>query len=411
MKTGQIITVVDIGSTKVSCCIAKITSDENFSILGVGYCACTGVKSGIIFNVNSVSESIVKAIEGAEKSAELNVKSVFVSVSGRYISSRILNAKLDIGGRIIKQKDIVNLLFRGVPCHDTEEVIHSIPLVFEIDDLKCLVEPIGMVANTLKASLSIVTVPKTQLDNIVVSLSKCYLEVAGIIYGGYASGLCVLKGSQRSDNVIVIDFGGGVTSVNFFYKGTFCHSEVIPLGGQNITNDIAYGLNVSVANAERLKTLYGAAFVSWTDDKDIIMVPVIEEDSFISLKQMSKSELNRIIQPRVEEILKLVKDRIDNSPFKNEFSNEVIITGGGSLLTGIREFTAEFLKKNVKMKRMENIPYSFGIPIDNSFATLLGMIRSEIISDKFSISKSENEKQENKNSFWKKIMKLVENNL
>lgn len=411
MKVGQIIAVVDIGSTKVSCCIASVSEDRSFDILGVGYCVCFGVKHGIIVDMDSVSKSIARAVESAEKTANLRIKSVYVNVSGKFVKSELINSVIEIGGRIIRRGDIEKLIYQSVKEDPKLEIIHSLPILFEMDSMVCTMDPVGMFSNILSASINVVTIPKIQLNNIVISLSRCHLEVLGVVYSGYASGLCVLGEDLNCGHQIVIDFGGGVTTVNFFYKGRFCGLEVIPIGSKNITKDIAYGINVSNSNAERLKTLHGAAFVSFDDKKNMILVPMQEENDIINLQQMSKSDLNEVIQPRVEEILKLIKEKIDNSVFKSNFAKNFIITGGGSMLTGMREFVSQTFKIPVKMKRMEDFSEEFGIQIGNDFATMIGMIKFALLSDNININ-HQDESEENKDEgFLKKTINWIENNL
>ncbi len=411
MKVGQIVAVVDIGSAKVSCCIANVVDDEHFDILGIGCCACFGVKHGIIVDMDLVSKSIARAVENAEKAANFRIKSVYVSVSGKFVKSELINSVIDIGGRIIRDDDIEILVYHSIKGNPREEIIHSVPILFEIDSMICTTDPVGMFSNVLRASINIVSIPKIQLNNVVISLSRCHLDVIGVVYSGYASGLCVLEEDLNRDDQIVIDFGGGVTTVNFFYKGRFCGLAVIPIGGENITKDVARGLNVSSLNAERLKTLHGAAFESFDDKKNMILVPMQEENDIIDLQQMAKSDLNKVIQPRVEEILKLIKEKIDNSAFKSDFAKSFIITGGGSMLTGIREFVIEKFKKPVKIKRMEDFSETFGIRIGNDFSTTIGMIKFALLSDGVKLNHQNDSKQGACGGIFKKTMNWLENNL
>jgi len=411
MKVGQVISVVDIGSTKISCCIANVTGDKHFDILGMGYCACFGVKHGVIVDMDLVSKSIARAVESAEKAANFRIKSVYVNVSGKFVRSELINSSINIGGRIVRHEDVERLIYKSIKRNPREEVIHSIPILFEMDSMICTADPVGMFSNVLKTSVNVVSIPKIQLNNIVISLSRCHLDVIRVVYSGYAAGLCVLEGDSNQDNQIVIDFGGGVTTVNFFYRGRFCGLEVVPLGGRNITRDIACGLNVSNLNAERLKTLHGAAFESFDDKKNMILVPIQEENDIIDLQQMARSDLNKVIQPRVEEILKLIKEKIDNSVFKSDFAKNFVITGGGGMLTGMRELVIEKFKKPVKMKKMEDFSETFGIQIGNDFSTTIGMIQFALLSDGVTLNHQNDSDQDTDGGIFKKTMSWLENNL
>lgn len=411
MKVGQVVAVVDIGTTKISCCIASIDEDEHFDILGVGYCICFGVKHGIIVDMDSVSKSVAKAVEGAEKTANLRIKSVYVNASGKFVRSELIHSSVNIGGRIVRHEDVKKLVYRSIKKNPKEEIIHSIPILFEMDSMVCTTDPIGMFSNILSANINVVRIPKVQLSNIIVSLSRCHLDVLGVVCSGYASGLCVINSDSNQENQIVIDFGGGVTTINFFYKGRFCGLETIPFGADNITKDIACGIRVSNLNAERLKTLHGAAFVSFDDKKKMILVPMQEENDVINLQQMPKSDLNEIIQPRVEELLKLIKEKIDKSVFKCDFADNFVITGGGSMLTGIREFVSETFKKPVKVQKMEDFSETFGVQIGNNFATTVGLIKFALLSDDINLNHKDDSEKNDDIGFLKKTMNWLENNL
>ncbi len=235
----------------------------------------------------------------------------------------------------------------------------------------------------------------------------CHIEPLGVVASGYASGLYVMDESDAAGNQIVVDFGGGTTSISFFYNGMFCGSEIIPLGGKSITGDIAYGLNISTVNAERLKTLHGASFVSIADEQDMIFAPVIEDDEVINLQQIPKSALNQIIRPRVEEILQAVKQKIKESVFGEDFSRSIIITGGGSLLTGIKDSAESIFHKKIKLKKIHDAIDGTDVQIDNDFSVALGMmVFSQICEDNLVTPK-----KSEKIGFLKKALKWVENNL
>lgn len=407
MATKNVITTLDIGSTKVCCCIAKSLDDGRFVLMGVGYCACLGVKSGVVIDMGAVEKAIAKAVEDAEKMANYRVKSVYVSISGRNVESKIVRMSLNIGGRTISSEDLVYLLSSCNKGRTDCEIIHSIPILYGVDSLNGIKDPVGMVAHQLSVNMNLVSVPKTQLHNILACLSRCHLESVGVIAAAYASGLYVMDETDMTGNLIVIDFGGGTTSISFFYNGVFCGSAVVPMGGKNITSDVAYGLNISTVNAERLKTLYGASMVSIADEQDMIFAPVIEDDDVISLQQIPKSTLNQIIQPRVDEILQAVKQKIRESVFGEDFARRIVITGGGSLLTGIKDSVETTLRKKIKLKKVNDAIDGTDVQIDNDFSVALGMVKFAQICEGSLISSEDS----GKSSLLKKALKWVENNL
>ncbi|MDR2682208.1 MAG: cell division protein FtsA [Holosporaceae bacterium] len=413
MKTNSVVTVLDIGSSKICCCIAAISASGRVNILGAGYCVCFGVKYGIIIDMESVAKSIVKAIEAAESAAKINVKSVYVSVSGRNVKSKIVGASVYIGGRVIRSEDILQLLSFQNGEDDSSEIIHAIPIMYSIDSMNGIKDPLGMIANNLTASINFVSVPKIQLNNLLLCLGKCHLDPTEVVASSYACGLSASEDDAEIPlSQIVIDFGGETTTISFIYNGIFCGSELIPIGGRHITKDIAYGLNISTASAERLKTLHGAAFVSIEDERDTVLVPVLEDENVIDMQQLPKSTLNGIIQPRIEEIMLAVKQKIDESVFKNDFKNSfVTITGGGSQLTGIRDFAAEILNRNIRIKKISHTYGNANLPISNDFSVTLGMIKFAQLTESVSIRDVLfSESNENK-GFFKKTLLWIENNL
>ncbi|MDR2107366.1 MAG: cell division protein FtsA [Holosporaceae bacterium] len=409
----NIVSVIDIGSTKVCCCIANLLQSGGFEIMGAGYCVCLGVRSGIIVDLESVEKSVAKAVEQAEKSADFRVKNVYVSVSGKSVESKIESMSLNVGGRIIKNEDILRLFDY---CNRDDEgevaVIHSIPILYRADSLNGIKNPIGMIAENLSVKMNLVTVPKVQLNNLLMCLARCHLDPIGIVASAYASGLCFGdEDEDTSGSRIVIDFGGGTTSAGFFYNGVFSGMAVIPFGGKNISDDVAYGLNISFANAERLKTLHGAAFVSIHDESDTVFAPVIEDDDVITLRHVPKSSLNQIIQPRIEEILLMIKKKIDEFSPGDEFSRDVIITGGGSMLTGMRDFVSGILNRKTRIKKMEDFIDGSDIQIGNNFAAAVGMIKFAQMNNNYlsKVKKSANGLRSG--GFFKKTLAWIESNL
>ncbi|MDR2724078.1 MAG: cell division protein FtsA [Holosporaceae bacterium] len=411
MRPSNIVTVLDIGSTKVCCCIANTFDDGRFKIIGVGYCVCHGVRSGVIIDMPSVEKSIARAVERAEKMANQRIQSVYVSISGKNIESEIINISMKAGGRIIRDEDILKFFNY---CHSVTEdriAIHSIPILYSVDSLQGIKNPVGMVANNLSVNMNLVTVPKTQLDNLLMCLARCHLDSAGIVASIYASGLSVMDEDDLQNGKIVIDFGGETTSIGFFYNGIFSGMNVISLGGRNITDDIAYGFNISTVNAEKLKTLHGSAFVSIHDENNVVFIPVVEDDSVINLQKISKNSLNQIIQPRIEEILNLVKKQIGKSSFTDDFSRDVTITGGGSMLTGIKDFAQGIINKKIKIKKIEDNTDGIDIQISNDFSVAIGMIKFFQLGNNDPIKTNDSVKKSKNESFLKKTIAWIENNL
>ncbi|MDR2646359.1 MAG: cell division protein FtsA [Holosporaceae bacterium] len=411
MRSNNALTVLDIGSTKICCCVAETFSDGRFKIIGVGYCACSGVKSGVIVDMLSVEKSIARAVEGAEKMANLQIKSVYVNISGKNIQSTIVNLSLNVGGRVITDEDVLSLFNYSHWEDEGRVAIHSIPISYSIDSLHGIKNPIGMVAHNLSVDINLVTAPKSQLDNLLLCLSRCHLDPIGIVASIYASGLGVMDEEDIPNSQIIIDLGGETTSIGFFYRGIFSGMMVIPLGSKNITADIAYGLNISIMNAEKLKTLHGSAFLSLRDENDVVFIPVVEDDNVINLQKISKNSLNQIIQPRIAEILNIIKKRIIESSFTNGFSNNVIITGGGSMLTGVKDYAGGIINKKIKIKKMDDSIDGTEIQISSDFSVAVGLLKFAQANNDAGTRTNDSVKKGGNKSFLKKALAWIENNL
>lgn len=409
MKNKSIITVIDIGSTKVCCCIAHIAENGQFQLIGIGHCGCTGVRTGLIIDIDSVKKSIALAVEDAEKMANVQVQSVYVSVSGQNIRSQFVDLSLNIGGRVICEDDIAYIAEQCTKNVEQNEVIHVIPVTYSLDSLSNIRNPIGMVSQKLSAVVNIVTIPSEQLQNIIMCLSHCHLELLDVISSAYAAGLWAVDDTDA--NHIVLDLGGGTTNIAFFYQGVFCGAGVLSLGGKHITKDIAYGLGISYESAERLKTLYGSAVVSIADESDMMVVPVIEEDGVITFQNVPKAVLNRIVHARVSEIFERIKDYIDKSKFHSDFATDIILTGGWSHLTGIQDYAANLLKKRVIIKNTTKNPSNLSMPITNSFAVCLGMIKFIQSAENAQIGSERKKNQKKKNNILQKALHWLNNNL
>lgn len=370
---NEIVTILDLGTTKVCCFIVELF-DDSYKIIGIGYSASSGIESGIIINMDDVQDSITSAIDEAEKQANFVVESVYVNISGKYIKSELVNIKGNINGRVITEEDIDEILNACMGYNEKRNVLHSIPIMYTVDSIPGIKDPVGMLANSINVDVNIITAPLTQLNNLLICMGRCHLDVMGVIASGYAAGLSVVEAYQEK-NILVLDAGGGTISLAFFFKGILVGLYVIGIGGKQISADIAQKLNISFVNAERLKALHGASFVSLKDTHDMIFVPVIESEDVINLEQLSKSVLNQIIQDRVDKFCIEINKIISKSIFKNNFFDDIIFTGGASELTGFPAFVSCYFKKNSALKVHKEILDFIDIPSNSDFSVALGMIK------------------------------------
>ncbi|MDA0782786.1 MAG: cell division protein FtsA [Rickettsiales bacterium] len=371
---SNIIAVLDIGSAKVACFIARLSGDGELNVIGIGHQVAEGIKSGVIVDIKQAENSIRSAVGAAEEMAKLNIDRVIVNVSGNKLRSVKTKIDLKIKGSEISERDISRIISEGAEKFSTdEEVIHCIPVDYEIDGTAGIKNPIGMYANNLVANLNIVTVASSNIMNLNSCLALCHLNIEGYIASPYASAVSCLTEDEKELGVTLIDFGAGCTSICVFKGGKMIYLDTIAVGGRHITNDIAIGLSTTIEIAERVKTLHGNVFKAEKDEQEIIdLIPSgVNESSDIS--QVQKSELIAIIKPRAEEILELVYNSIKKFGFHNT-GGKIVITGGASQIRGMDDFVEQHLSRAVRVGTPEFIEGMAESTRGCSFATSVGML-------------------------------------
>lgn len=348
LKTS-VIAVLDIGTSKVVCFIAKLTSSGEVVILGIGHQVSEGIRSGMITDITLAEESIRSAVGAAEYMAGINIDTVIVNISGNKQISSTVKVEVDIKGRAIAPRDLSRILSQGREHFSQEgyDIIHCIPAEYIIDGTGGIRNPLGMFGNVLQARLHVISVASTVLMNLTKCLAQCHLNIEGFIASPYASGAGCLSEDEKELGVTVIDFGGGSTSVAIYKSGGLVFTDTIPLGGKHITNDIAICLSTTIETAERVKTLHGNVFKAAKDEQEIIDIPQTGEDGIEEIAHIIKLDLIQIIRPRVDEILDLLKEHIGRFGI-HHMGGHIVVTGGGSQLTGIGELVEEEFGRQVR---------------------------------------------------------------
>lgn len=369
------ITALDIGSSKTSCFIAEILPTGSLNIVGIGNQVSQGIKSGTITDIKLAENSIRTAVGAAEQMAGVNVDRVVINISGCKQTSHHIHAQMQISGHEISARDIHRIIEHGSAqlYNDETEIIHCLPVEYEIDDIKGISDPGGMHGKMLGTEMHIITAAKGAIMNITSCLAKCHLDVEDYIVSPYASAIACLSDDEKNLGTILLDFGGGHTSIAIFKNGKMIYAGFVPVGGIHITNDIALGLTTNLESAERIKTLYGNLISTSRDDREIIDIPQVGDDGRSEMNQIQRSTLVSIIRPRVDEILELVAKNIDASGY-GHIGGNIVITGGGSQLGGLKELVAHSFSKQVRQglpKRIEGIAESTKGPV---FSACVGIL-------------------------------------
>jgi cell division protein FtsA len=380
LKSG-LIAAIDLGSTKVSAVIARVEADQNLKIIGVGQQLSRGLRTGTIVGMESLEVSILNAVNSAEEMAGETVQDVLLSLSTGF-TSQIGEVEIPLQGREVQDADLVKLLDTtkqslGVQqsrMGQNSELIHAFPIYYTVDGNKGIRDPRGMYCQELGMSLHVVTLPITHHRNFSYCLGRCHLALDDLVASPYASALSTLVEDEMDLGVTLVDMGGNTTSYAVFADGHCVRIGSINLGGHHITNDIAQGLSTPIAQAERLKTLYGSALPTYSDEREMILVPQIGDDQHAHAMQVTRSSLVRIIRPRVEEILELLKADLDNSPIFKAATRRIVLTGGASQLSGIRDLTAQILNRQVRLGKPLHVRGLSEIASGPGFSSVLGLL-------------------------------------
>ncbi|SDB39733.1 cell division protein FtsA [Bauldia litoralis] len=389
VRRPTIVSILDIGSSKICCLIARLKPLEegesaealrgrthSIEVIGIGHQRSRGIKSGVVVNLDAAEQAIRLAVDAAERQAGITVDSLIVNISAGRLGSETYSASVALSGKAVEEVDIGRVLAAGRrhSVSDGRSVVHAMPIGYSLDANGGIADPRGMVGERLGVDMHMVTGDAQPLRNIELCINRCHLSVERLVATPYASGLSVLVDDESELGCASVDFGGGTTTIAVFSKGEFVHVDAIAIGGQHITTDIARGLSTRLDVAERLKTVYGSALPSPADEREIISVPTIGDDENEPANQIPRSALTRIIRPRVEEILELVRDRLNESGYAALVGRRMVLTGGASQLTGLVESARRVLARNVRLGRPLGIAGLPEVAKGPAFSTAVGLI-------------------------------------
>jgi cell division protein FtsA len=362
-KRSAVVAALDVGTSKIACLIARLRPrpprdvlprrTHEIEVFGIGHTGARGIKAGAVVNLAEVESAIGQAVELAERMASVQLESVIVSISAGRLGSDLFAASVNVSGPAVTDGDIARVLGAGSR-HSVRQgraVLHSLPIGYSLDAGQGIREPRGMLGQRFGVDMHIVTADVAALRNIMLAIEHCHLGVEAMVASPYMSGLAVLADDEADLGTAVVEMGAGTTTIAVFRDGRFVYADGFALGGHHVTMDLARGLNARVADAERIKTLHGSVLAGASDDRDMITVPPPEEDEREPPQFVSRATLVRIIKPRIEEILEMVRDRLAASSFASDPRDRVILTGGASQLTGLTDLAARILGRPVRIGR------------------------------------------------------------
>jgi cell division protein FtsA len=381
-----VVTVLDIGSSKVCCVIARLKPCEEsqalpgrthrVKVIGIGHQKSQGVKSGVIVDLDRAEQAIRLAVDAAERMAGLTVESLIVNVSAGRLKSSVFSSTINLGGHEADESDIKRVLAAGAKqaLRAERELVHSLPIGFSLDAERGVRDPRGMIGDVLGVDMHVLTADAAPLRNVELCVNRSHLSVERMVATPYASGLSALVDDEAEMGAACIDMGGGTTTISVFAEGKFVHAEVLPVGGNHVTMDLARGLSTRMEHAERLKVMQGSALPGGGDDRDIISIQPIGADESDMPLQAPRSAVNKIVRARIDETLEMVRDRLNKSGFGGVVGKRVVLTGGASQLAGLPEAARRILARNVRLGRplgVTGLPEAAKGP---AFATTVGLL-------------------------------------
>jgi cell division protein FtsA len=371
--------VLDIGSSKIVCTIARIEGDGEPRVLGFGWQRSRGVKAGSITDLEEAERAIRAAVGQAEEMADTQLAGAIVNLSCGQPESRIQPVQWTIGGRAVTEADIratLNEARRHNISPDNpemREMVHAFPLGFSVDATVGVDDPRGMICDSVGARVNIVDAASAALRNLAAGLGRCDMEVQELISAPYAAGLATLVEDEKQLGCTVIDMGGGTTSLAVFQEGHLVHAAQVPLGGIRVTADLAQCLSAPMADAEQLKVKYGSVHEAPQDEKEWLHVPQMGEDAD-QIARVPRAMVVRIVRPRLEEIFEEVRAKLEAAGVTQEMGRRVVLCGGASQLVGVRELAAQVLDRQVRLARPHQVRGLPEIASGPAFAVTCGLL-------------------------------------
>ncbi len=350
MPKNNYIVGLDIGTKKTAAIIGEITEDKKIEIIGIGTTDSRGLRKGVVVNLEATVSAIKKAQEEAELMAGVEIDSAFVGISGAHIKSFNSRGVIAVSGKNkeINPEDIERVIDQSktVSIPPDREIIHIIPQEFVVDEQDGIKDPLGMSGIKLEVNVHIVTSATTSVQNLKTCIERAGIEIERIVLNQIAASSSTLTHDEMELGVGMIDMGGGTTEVAIFERGSLWYTSIIPIGGDNFTNDIAVGLRTPIPEAERIKKKFGCVSSPPMDDEDTIEVPSVGRGK--KPRILSRQLLADIIQPRAEEIFRLVDNDIKRMGYEKSLNSGIVITGGTALLEGLEEVAEEIFDLPVR---------------------------------------------------------------
>ena len=376
MTNNNMVVGLDIGTSKIVAIVGHRTADGEVEIVGIGSHPSRGLKKGVVINIESTVLSIQRAIEEAELMAGCNIHSVYVGIAGSHIRSMNSDGVATTSNREVTEDDIDRVVSSAREKATSrittdQEIIHVIPQEYTIDLHEGIKEPLGMSGREIKVQVHLVTAAVNAIQNIVKCVGRCGLEVDGVILEQLASSYAVLNEDERELGVCLVDIGGCTTDIAIFTEGAIKHTSVIPIAGDQVTNDIAMALRTPTQNAEEIKIKYACALTQLASEEHVFQVPSVGERP---PQELSRQRLAEVVEPRYEELFTLVLDEIRRSGFEDLIPAGIVLTGGTSKMEGVVQLAEEIFHMQVRIASPSNIKGLSDVVGNPIYSTGVGLL-------------------------------------
>ena len=375
----QLLVGLDIGTSKVATIVAVIDDDGEIDIVGIGTSNCHGLKKGVVVDIESTVQSIQRSVQEAELMAGCEISSVSVGVAGTHISSMNSHGIVPIKDKEVTRSDIDRVIEAAgaVAIPADQRILHVIPQEYLIDDHDGIQQPLGMSGVRLEAKVHIVTCADSAIQNITKCVMRCGLEVDSIILQQLASGFAVLSQDEKELGVCMVDIGAGTTDISVYTGGAIRHTSIVPIAGDQVTNDIAVAIRTPTQSAEDIKIRFGCAISQMIGTDESFDVTSVSDRKAM---RMSRQTLAEVIQPRYEELLTLVMNEVRRSGFEELIPAGIVLTGGAARMEGVPELAEEIFHAPVRLGVPQNVSGLQDVVRNPIYSTTVGLVQAGTLS-------------------------------
>jgi cell division protein FtsA len=369
----SLVVALDIGTSKIAVLVGQLDFDNEIEIIGFGTAPSRGLKRGVVVNIESTVDSIQLALEEAELMADCSIQSVFTGIAGSHISSMNSHGIVAIRDREVNRSDVDRVIdaAKAVAIPADQQIIHILPQEFIIDRQEGVREPIGMSGVRLEAKVHIVTGAVSAAQNITKCVRHCGIDIGDIVLEQLASSHAVLTEDEKELGVCMVDIGGGTTDIAIFTEGAIRYTNVIPIAGDQVTNDVAVALRTPTQNAEEIKISHGIVSRDFSDALSVIEVPSVAGRS---PRKIQLKSLTQVVTARYEELFSLVASQLRRSGFEDFVSAGIVLTGGASNIPGAAELAESIFKMPVRLGMPQNVSGLIDVRQNPSFSTGVGLM-------------------------------------